>query len=335
MKYCSRFVWTFVLGSLALSQCEAESAPRHYAFFGFDRGQIHKDYFLESPGFEGAQLRYSWNALEPNRGEYDFSAIENDLQTLKKAGKRLFVQVQDVSFSPQVKFVPQYLLDDPEFNGGANLQYAVNEDDESKSKPEGWVARRWDPAVQERFHKLIHALGDRFDGEIEGLNLSETAVGFGETGVLYPEGFSPDRYRDAIIKTMSELKAAFPNTTVIVYANFMPGDWNKWDECDSLRAVYAAAQRMGVGVGGPDIKVNKRWQMFNSYPLIREASGHVPAGVAVQWGNYEVANPETGKQVTIEDIYAFARGYLKLDYIFWEPQPPFFKKAVIPFVEAR
>ena len=36
------------------------------------------------------------------------------------------------------------------------------------------MARRWDPAVQERLHKLFAALGKEFDGRIAGINLAET-----------------------------------------------------------------------------------------------------------------------------------------------------------------
>ena len=36
------------------------------------------------------------------------------------------------------------------------------------------MARRWDPPVQERFHKLLLALGKEFDGKVEGINLPET-----------------------------------------------------------------------------------------------------------------------------------------------------------------
>jgi hypothetical protein len=31
---------------------------------------------------------------------------------------------------------------------------------------------------------------------------------FGESGRLYPEGFTPQRYRDAVLETMAALKAS-------------------------------------------------------------------------------------------------------------------------------
>jgi hypothetical protein len=79
----------------------------------------------------------------------------------------------------------------------------------------GWMARRCDPAVRERFHKLLFALGKEFDGRIEGINFAETAGSFGFTGRLFPKGFSFEIYRDGIITNMQDLKRAFPKSVVL------------------------------------------------------------------------------------------------------------------------
>ncbi|HWW02169.1 MAG TPA: hypothetical protein VNZ64_20885 [Candidatus Acidoferrum sp.] len=51
-------------------------------------------------------------------------------------------------------------------------------------------------------------------------------------------------------------------------------------------------------------------------PLIRDCAGSVPTGIAVQWGNYEFQNPNTGKPVTIPELLEFGGSYLKVNYIF-------------------
>jgi len=102
-----------------------------------------------------------------------------------------------------------------------------------------------------------------------------------------------------------------------------------------LKDMYKQAVHDGIGVGGPDIKVYKPFQMANSYPLIRDAAGIVPSGVAVQDGNYSVINPKTGKQVTIQEIYEFARDYLKLNYVFWCTEEPFYSSEVLPFIARK
>src|SRR5262249_52205516 len=51
--------------------------------------------------------------------------------------------------------VPRYLLNEPQYNGGADKQYRVKDRDEEHAVVDGRMVRRWDPAVQERFHKLL------------------------------------------------------------------------------------------------------------------------------------------------------------------------------------
>lgn len=79
--------------------------------------------FLELKDSDGAQIAYSWRQLEPGKDEYDFSLIREDLAFLSSKGKKLFVQIQDVSFSEKWIHVPRYLLRDPQYSSGADKQY--------------------------------------------------------------------------------------------------------------------------------------------------------------------------------------------------------------------
>jgi hypothetical protein len=305
------------------------AAVHHYVFFGQDREGITNAAFLGTKAFEGAQLKYTWRELERGKDGYEFGDIERDLAFLLSKDKKLFIQIQDASFSPQVVPIPRYLVNDPQFHGGADKQYNIKNDDEDHVTPQGWVARRWDPAVQDRFHKLLLALGRQFDGRIEGINLPETAVDFGETGKLFPKGFTPEAYRDAVLTNMTVLKRAFPRSVAMQYANFMPGGWGY------LESVFGRAKELKVGVGGPDLLPFRPFQMQNSYPLIRESAGAVPSGIAVQDGNYEDRNPKTGQQVTVSELIEFATGFLRVRYIFWCTQEPFYSTQVIPHFQAQ
>lgn len=302
---------------------------RHYVYFGMDRERVREaTAFLETKRFEGAQIAYSWRQLEPGRDEYDFSLIREDLNFLSSKGKKLFVQIQDVSFSEKWIHVPRYLLKDPQFGGGADKQYTYKYVDhrETDVKVLGWMARRWDENVRERFRKLLVALGKEFDGKIEGVNLAETAYTIGDTGALFPKGFTFENYRDGIIANMKALKEAFPKSVVLVYANFMPGKGN-------LPAVYEAARKLHVGVGGPDLLPYKQSQMNNSYPLIKASASDVPVGLAVQDGDYNHVNPKTSKQVTIAEIIDFGKEYLGVDYVFWCTEEPYYSEQLIPFMK--
>jgi hypothetical protein len=327
ISLCTLFIW------LCCASVNAKPV-HHYVFFGQDREKIKQaSSFLETKALEGAQVTYSWRQLEPEKDKYDFSAVREDLAFLTSKGKKLFIQLQDVTFSESRINVPRYLLREGQYNGGADKQYRIKEGDEEHAVVDGWAARRWDPAVQERFHRLLFALGKEFDGRIEGINFAETSVGFGESGRLFPKGFSFEIYRDAIITNMRALKRAFPKSVPMQYANFMPGEWRPTNDKGYLRAVYQAAKESKIGVGGPDLLPYRPGQLKSSYPLIRDAAGVVPTGIAVQDGNYEDVNPKTGKRITIAELIKFATEYLKVDYIFWCTQEPYYSAEVIPFLK--
>jgi hypothetical protein len=117
----------------------------------------------------------------------------------------------------------------------------------------------------------------------------------------------------------------------LVYANFMPGEWRPTNDRGYLVAVYRAARELGLGVGGPDVLPHRVGQLKSSYPLIRESSGVVPVGMAVQDGNLEEMNPATGNRVTVAELLDFAMNTLQAHYLFWGIQEPFYSTEVMPF----
>jgi hypothetical protein len=188
--------------------------------------------------------------------------------------------------------------------------------------------------VAARFYKLIVELGKRFDGKIEGINLPESSVEFGTRGDLHPPGFTYEKYCDAIKGNMKAMRGAFKESTVIQYLNFMPGGPPPKHGKFYLKVLYDYARQINVGVGGPDILVYRKFQMENSYELIRESHGIIPTGVAVQEGNYDIINPKTGKKVTIAEILDFGRNYLRLNYVFWYKQEPYYSTQLLPFLQS-
>jgi hypothetical protein len=88
-------------------------------------------------------------------------------------------------------------------------------------------------------------------------------------------------------------------------------------------------------VGGPDLLPFRRGQNNHGYPLIRAAAGSVPTGIAVQDGNYADVDKKTGKRLTIDELLAFARDQLMVDYIFWCTEEPYYSTELIPFLNKR
>lgn len=327
------FVGSGGRAGLEAGQATTAQTPLHYVFVGREHDRLADPAIRDTPAVAGALVKYTWRELEPAADRYDFSAVDRDLATLDAHGKRLFVQIQDVSFSEAV-LVPDYLRTDPRFNGGAARKYESDDDDDDdrKARFDGWVARRWDPAVRERFARLLQALGQRFDGRIAGVVLPETAIDFGSTGRLYPPGFSPASYPEGVVATMSAARQAFAKSPVIQYANFMPGEWLPWEDHGYLRGVYAHAAKIGLGVGGPDLLPHRKGQQNHSLALIAARPAGTIAGIAVQDGNLAAIDPATGAPVTAAALYRYAVDRLRVDYIFWGIEEPYYSRDVIPFL---
>lgn len=87
-----------------------------------------------------------------------------------------------------------------------------------------------------------------------------------------------------------------------------------------------------MGVGGPDLLPHRRGQRNHSYPLIARRPSHVVAGSAVQDGNLAEINPATGARVTARELLAFGRDTLRLSYIFWGTEEPYYSEQVLPIL---
>ncbi len=297
---------------------------KHFVYFARDRDAMRNHPFLKIPGFEGAQIMYSWKELEPERGVYDFSAIEADYNYLRATGKKLFIQLQDATFSLNYVGIPDYLLAD-EYEGGTIQQ----RNDEGVA--EGWVARRWNAGVHNRFALLLETLGNEFDGRIEGINLQETAIGVSQK---YDSAFTPEGYLNAVKANMLALKKAFQQSVTMQYANFMPGEWLPWEDKGYLRSVYEFGEETGVGLGAPDLMVQRKGQLNHALAMMHEKKYTVPLGIAVQDGNYI---GQTGSDRILEKrenivplLHAFANDFLHVDYMFWVNQEPYFSEDVVP-----
>ena len=307
----------------------APDSIRNFVYFARERDAIRDHSFLNINRFVGAQIMYAWAQLEPAKDRYDFSTIREDYLYLQSKGKRLFIQLQDATFDPRNKGVPDYLL-------GKDYQGGVERQLEDDGQHFGWVAKRWNPPVQERFASLLSALGKEFDGKIEGINLQETAVGV--TADSAPS-FSPSLYAESLKANMLAMKKAFPRSTTMQYANFMPGEWLPWDDKGFLRSIYGYGEKIGVGLGAPDLMPSRKGQLNHALALMHEKHYQVPLGIAVQDGNYVGQTNSTevvSKRKNIVPIlHSFALDFLRVNYMFWSNQSPYFEEDVLPAFSPR
>ncbi|WP_396220993.1 hypothetical protein [Gemmatimonas sp.] len=305
-----------------------DGTPDHYVFFRRDHARVADTSFLQHPQLVGAQLTYTWRELEPTPDQYAFDGIRERLTFLTAHGKRLFLQLQDVSFS-ETMVTPDYLRADTAYHGGIARKYEAGPD--GVARFDGWVARRWDPAVRARYVRLLAALAHEFDGRIEGVVLAETSIGFDDPAQV-PSGYTPDVYAAGVRDLLTAARAAFQQSCVVLYANFMPGEALPDQDRGFLRGVHTHAAAIGAGVGGPDVLPYRPFQRSHSLALIAQRPPGVLAAMAVQDGNLGDRDRRTGRRITVAELTAYAVTPLRLDYLFWGTEEPYFTAEVLPFL---
>jgi hypothetical protein len=312
----------------------------HYLYFhnrGDDGSTLRTEPALRDRRFRGAQVAYSWRSLETAPGHYDFGAIEADLDYLQSLGKVLWVQLQEKSFTPRAN-VPAYLLQDPRYRGGVLRQSMASAPERDKTQSlradeYGWVPQMWLPAVRARYQALLRALGQALDGRIAGINFSESSIDIGEAlpdgRTRYPKGFTPARYVHALQENMQVLAGVFQHSVPMVYLNFLPDEWLPEQDRGYMRGLFAKAQALGMGVGGPDLTPYKKGPMSQSYPFFHAYPPRLFKAMAVQSGNLRQINPHTGAPYTVQDLLDFGHDYLGLNVVFWGIEDDSFQTTVL------
>lgn len=310
----------------------AVSKPKLFFFFG-PQNQINLESYkpiLINSCVTGVQIVYTWKELEPKKDMYDFSKIEKDLQYLNSIHKKLFIQLQDRSFQPDLFYVPDYIRNEAIYHGGVAMQYDFP--GEGKPITEGWVARVWDPHVRARFQLLLKKLADKYDGQIYGINLPETAVDFDTKNP--PLNFTPNSYFNAEMENLSATRLAFRKSIVIQYVNFFPGEWN--NDHHYMSRLFSYASKHEVGLGGPDVVPYRKSQMKNSYPFFHQYTNKLNVvGMAIQEPDYTYKKPGTNLHYKFSDFYSFTHQYLGADILFWNAQEPFLSMQLLPAIKSR
>lgn len=280
----------------------AKFSPGHYVAVSPSTEMAEINH-LDEPAVRGVNKRYRWRQLEPEKGAYDFSSIEDDLRYLSERDKQLVVFLIDRSFS-EYRAMPPYLED-----------YEVPLD-------WGFCPVRWHPVVVERLVALGEALGKRFDNHpsFEGVAVQETSLGMSDEGWSAHE-YTPEKYRDALVAILTGMQAGMPRSHVFWYCNFMHEDDGH------LRQVADAVESHGVFMGGPDILPYRRYMSRVSYPMYEDYRGRLTLFCSAQDDSYKHhkndvrggRRPEVHEEgyLTVEEIFLFARDSLHVSYLFW------------------
>lgn len=275
-----------------------KSHPGHYVALNRHDDPARVMDGLVLPGVQGMQIRYTWKSLEPERGRYEFSRLAADLERASRLGLRLVAFIEDKSFFTDEHLLPAYL--------------------DTRALPfsrGGMVAKRWDPLVVERLGALFTALGLRFDEHpyFEGIALQESAMGFAPE-IEAAHGYTPEKYRDALIAILRSARRALPHSQIFWYMNFLEGRQAYLSDV----AEVAVAER--IAMGGPDVLPERASLVRLTYPLYRRFAGRLTLFCSIQNDSYahpRAAANDTNRYWTLEELLVFARDELHVSYLFW------------------
>jgi hypothetical protein len=243
-------------------------------------------------------VRYYWRDLETAPGVYDFSRIQRDLDLVASQGMRLIVNPADKTFKntpPVPNYLTGYLL--PNRKGGQSV-------------------KRWDPYVVNRWVALMDAIGKRFDSHpnFEAIATEESALSV-NNDILTNNGYTPEKYRDALIDMLQRTAQAFPTSRTFWYMNFFPM------RQDYIAQVARAVAPYDVAMGGPDILPDDYAIKTHAYPFYDQFKDTMPLFCVAMLDSYKHYHEGTSTLWTMEEIFEFGRDQLHLNYMLWTSKP--------------
>ena len=276
--------------------------PGHYVAIEpfFELADINH---LDEPALRGVNKRFAWRTLEKEKGEYDFSYIQQDLDFCAKHNKQFIVFIADKSFWIKGA-LPSYLK-----------EYELN------SKNGGFRTLRWFPEYVERFSELGKAIGEKFDSHpnFEGVAIQETSLDMSKEE-LQKYNYTPEKYRDALITLLKGLAQAMPQSQIFWYQNWLA------ENKGHLREIAHTIIGSNVIMGGPDILPHRRWlrHTYKIYPELKDRlnlfcsaqdDSYKHHKNDIRWSNKLPVHEEG--YLTMEEIFLYGRDSMHLKYLFW------------------
>lgn len=188
--------------------------------------------------------RFGWRQLEPARGQYDFSAIEQALQAARDAGAKFAFRVMSVNEFTSPVEVPSYLMQEA---GGAYCTY---------NGARIWVPA-WDsPQFLARAQALMSALGARFNGDAR-LGYYDIGI-YGHWGEWHTDGLCTPPASAAAKRALVDMQvAAFSKTRILMNSG--------GSEVDAF--VYALSKSPSIGIRVDSLCSQWFDNQFTDWPL--------------------------------------------------------------------
>ena len=159
----------------------------------------------------------------------------------------------------------------------------------------------------------------KFDSHpnLEGIATQETSLSL-DPPVLKANGYTPEKYRDAYINTLTAASKSLPTSRVFWFMNFLVGNQAY------LGTIANAVASKGVVLGGPDVMPDNSALVTRVYPYYDQFHGRMHKFTQVEPMVYEALHETAGyrtKYWTMPELFKYARDKLEVNYMIWVRMP--------------
>ena len=138
-------------------------------------------------------------------------------------------------------------------------------------------------------------------------------MGFSDA-TLNANGYTPEKYRDALITVLKDASQSFSGSRVFWYMNFLSRSQAYLGE------VASAVAPLGVVMGGPDALPDDYALKKLTYPFYEHYKGQMPLFCSAQFNSYKHLHQDSSyktKYWTMDELFRFMRDDLHVNYVFW------------------
>jgi hypothetical protein len=185
-----------------------------------------------NPDLAGVVLVYYWSEIEPERGTFDWSQIENDMAPWVAAGKKVILRI---STSGVASWYPPY-------SGSGTPQWVYDDGATAVTDSGETIPVYWDQAYLTDYASFVQSFAAQFDGNpsvafiepgigMGGETLPETNASASGIASWGADGYSDPLWLNTVEQIASFFEASFHQTPIfpLVDMTFFDGDETDYD----------------------------------------------------------------------------------------------------------
>jgi hypothetical protein len=219
-----------------------------HGIYEFAGGNSSTD--ADNPDLAGVVLVYYWSQIEPARGTFDWSVIEDDMAPWVAAGKKVILRI---STSGAAQW-------DPPYSGNGTPPWVYADGTRAISDNGESIPVYWDPTYLNDYEGFVQSFAAQFDGNP---NVAFIEAGIGMGGETLPEtnastsgvaSWEADGYSDAlwlntVEKIASLFQSSFHSTPIFPLVDMTFFDGNVPDY-DTLVSWFKSVPHWGLQYDG-------------------------------------------------------------------------------------